>query len=153
MKLLIFLWAVCITYFLNERHKIPDQKDPVKIFYTVERITKRHVKVDVTFKIDSPWHIFSQNQEKDFIGTKTLIKSDDIVENKKWSWVESGELLTRDDSQIGLIQKYYEKTVTFSNVLELKDQESKQLTLYITTQSCSLDKCLPPKDITVTLNL
>jgi len=123
------------------------EKDPTHWAYGLKRITGNNFEIHLRCMIDTPWHIYAQQQTSGFIGTRTKIsfdKTPGLVLNGKP--IEKGKKVTYTVKEVGILNYEYPGTVDFVQKASVQPGV-KTINGTITYQTCTHEHCLTPVTI------
>lgn len=118
---------------------------PVKWSTETKDLGNNEYEVLLHAKIESGWHMYSQNHPPTGIGVPATIT---FEKNTNYELVgkttESGKLLDKYSELFQQQEKYYENKVTFKQKVKLKSDKPAEIKFSAETQVCDAEKCLPP---------
>lgn len=121
--------------------------------YTAKKIADKTYEVHMTASIGGDYHLYAQDAGGDgpiptaFTFTKSpLMMLDGKVK-------ENGKLVKKFESAWNHEVKYYEKTVDFVQVVQLKSNVKTNLAGKVEFMVCNDHECLPPADVDIKINI
>jgi DsbC/DsbD-like thiol-disulfide interchange protein len=122
-------------------------KDPAHWAYGLKKLSGNHYEVHLQCTVDEGWHIYAQQQGKDFIGTRTKIKLHLVPGLALVGKVaELGTKDTYTDPAVGISNVEYTGKVDFVQEVTLIPG-IKSIRGSITYQTCTHKQCLPEQTI------
>ncbi|MFV0365071.1 MAG: cytochrome c biogenesis protein CcdA [Mangrovibacterium sp.] len=139
-------FIVLFAFLLAQLGSFAQVLEPVKWSFNA---VEKGDEVVLNFKatIDDHWHLYDRN-----LPEGGPISTEFIFENES-SFEKIGEMTTSPkpidihDSTFDMQLRYFEKEVTFSQRVKIKDSNIKSIDGYVTFMSCDDESCLPPTDI------
>jgi hypothetical protein len=127
---------------------------PVKWTYSAKKISDSRYELQINAKIDEGWHIYSQNQPQSAIAAPTTITfNKNPLIKLKGKIQEQGKLKKKKEEVIDSESWWYEKEVSFVQLVELKGKTKTSVNGNIAFQVCTDEKCLPPTTISFNIPL
>jgi DsbC/DsbD-like thiol-disulfide interchange protein len=126
---------------------------PVKWNFYVKKIKGEQYILHLQARMDSGWHIYSQEQPKDAVAVPTVIcfaKQAGIVLLGDIQEIGKRELNTIEE--LGLSNYQYSEQVEFVKRVKAS-RNIKMVSGSITFQSCTERECLPPETVQFSINL
>ncbi|MFV0507406.1 MAG: cytochrome c biogenesis protein CcdA [Bacteroidales bacterium] len=142
MKKLIFLFALLLAQFNLSAQIL----EPIK--WTFKAVEKGD-EVVLNFKatIDGGWHLYDRNLPADGpVSTEFIFENEDAFE-KIGDMTTSPKAIDKHDATFDMQLRYFEKEVTFSQRVKIKDANIKSIAGYVTFMCCDDEQCLPPTDV------
>jgi len=141
MKKISLLLFLVLTGYLTHAQILK----PVTWSYSSKQLSNNKYELDFAAKLDNGWHIYSQFVDSNGpIPTSfTFQPSNDFVKIGKV--IETGKLIKENDPAVGMILKYYENEVVFSQIIELKKPLA-DIKGSLEYEACNQSRCLPPAD-------
>lgn len=144
-RIIISTWISFITI-------ITFAQEPVQWNYSIKKSADKTCEVHITATIDDNWHLYSQNQPEDAIAIPTRVKFNKnpllmLIGKVK----EIGRMERYTDKTLGITQNQYARKVDFVQVLKLKGNGKTNVTGSVKFQTCTDERCLPPKTINFSL--
>lgn len=123
--------------------------EPVKWTTTVEKVSDTKYRLVSKATIEEGWHLYSQNVPQDGPIATSFIYDDSagdftIVGNTS---EEKGH--TVDDPVFGMKIKYFEKSATFKQTIEVSNKKN-TINGFVEFMVCDDTKCLPPTEVDLT---
>jgi hypothetical protein len=123
-------------------------QSPVSWSFSSKKVSDKTFAVHLTAKIQSGWHLYSQNQPDDAIAIPTnftinnnpLLKLDGKIK-------EVGSMEKYKDKILGISAHQYSDKVDFVQVVKLKSNAKTNISGSVEFQTCDDKKCLPPKTV------
>jgi Disulphide bond corrector protein DsbC len=121
---------------------------PVHFQQTVSREDNGKIKVHIIAHIDPGWHIYAMHQPKQAISvpTKIYFKRNPLIK-VIGPVMEVGEKRKQMVNELNVVQDYFTDEVEYSQELKVNPIVSTNLTVLLTYQACTNEKCLPPATI------
>ncbi len=117
--------------------------NPVTFNYSVVKKGADLYEVQVKAVIEPKWHIYSvNNPDGGAVPTEIKINDGSPVGAVK----ENGKMKTTFEKEFGVNQKYFESSVTFTQLVKLKPG-NKKITGTVNYMVCNDRQCLPPKEV------
>lgn len=128
---------------------------PVRWNYSGKKIADKNYEVHITATMQNGWHLYSQTQPKEVIALPTTIKfSKNTLLNFIGKIKEVGKLEKVKVPTLGIEQWQYSEKVDFVQTVQLKIKNAKTIIAgTIEFQTCTNEKCLPPKTINFSVQL
>ena len=131
--------------------------NPVKWNYRSKKISERSYEIHLTATIEKGWHLFSQTQPADAIALPTSIQfQKNIHLNFIGKPKEAGELKKIKEPTLGIEQWQYANKVDFVQLVQVRSKNVKLkigVKGTIELQTCTDEKCLPPKTIEFSIEI
>jgi hypothetical protein len=121
--------------------------------YTAKKIADKTYEVHMTAVIGGDFHLYAQDAGGDGpIPTSfTFTKSPLFLLDGKVK--ENGKLVKKFESAWSHDVKYYERTVDFVQVVQLKSNIKTNLAGKVEFMVCNDHECLPPADVDIKVNI
>jgi hypothetical protein len=121
--------------------------------YTAKKIADKTYEIHMTASIGGDYHLYAQDAGGDGpIPTSfTFTKSPLLALEGKVK--ENGRLVKKFESAWNHDVKYYEKTVDFVQVVQLKSNVKTNLAGKVEFMVCNDHECLPPADVDIKVNI
>ena len=121
--------------------------------YTAKKIADKTYEIHMTASIGGDYHLYAQDAGGDGpIPTSfTFTKSPLLALEGKVK--ENGRLVKKFESAWNHDVKYYEKTVDFVQVVQLKSNVKTNLAGKVEFMVCNDHECLPPADVDIKVNV
>lgn len=129
------------------------QDKPVSWTFSAKKIADKTYEVHLTANITGDWHIYSQNVgvEGPVPTTFTFTKNPLLtVEGKP---KEEGKLIKKKEEVWDGVVNYFEKTVSFVQVVKVKGAAKTNLAGKVEYMVCNDEKCLPPAEVSFSVNI
>ena len=125
----------------------------VKWEFTAKKLTDKTYEVHITAKINGDWHLYAQNVgvEGPVPTTFTFTKNPLLSLDGKVK--EMGKVIKKNEEVWGGVVNYYENTVDFVQVVKVKGSAKTSLAGKIEFMVCNDVKCLPPSEISFSVNV
>jgi hypothetical protein len=125
----------------------------VKWEFTSKKLADKTYEVRISAKINGDWHLYAQNVgvEGPVPTTFTFSKNPLLSLNGKVK--EEGKVIKKTEEVWGGVVNYYEKNVDFVQVVKVKGSAKTNLAGKVEFMVCNDEKCLPPSEITFSVNL
>lgn len=123
-------------------------QNPVTWDYSAKKISDKVYEIHLKANIESGWHLYSQKQGEDFLGTPTNVKFSKhplIVFSGKVT--EFGELEKSKDPVLNIESAYYSSNVDFVQTVTIRSNVRTNVSGSIKFQVCTDEKCLPPASV------
>ena len=117
----------------------------VKWEYSAKKVADKKYEIRMVATVQTPWHIYSQNQSEDAIVLPTTIKFNNnplVVLNGKPK--EVGKLIDQFEKAVNARSRYYANKVEFVQTITLKSNVKTAVTGEIEFMVCDDKQCLPP---------
>lgn len=125
--------------------------NPVKWKYSAQRIGEGQYIVHVTALIDPGWHIYAQDAGEGPVPTQVTFEKA-AGTTFKGKVREVGKLEKQYDKNFQSVLKFYEKKVDFVQYVQSTGKAG-QVKGTVEYMVCDNHQCLPPKDISFTVQL
>lgn len=146
MKKLIFLFSLLYVTFGNAQ-----VVNPVKWATSVEKLAEGKYKLIVKASIEPGWHLYSQNvPDNGPIATTFMFDDADGAFKLKGNTTEE-EGHKVDDPIFGMEIKFFEKTATFEQIVEVAGDKA-TLNATVEFMVCDDSRCLPPTEAELVFN-
>jgi len=121
--------------------------------YTAKKIADKTYEVHMTASIGGDYHLYAQDAggEGPIPTSFTFTKSPLVALEGKVR--ENGKLVKKFESAWNHDVKYYEKTVDFVQVVQLKSNVKTNLAGKVEFMVCNDHECLPPADVDIKVNI
>jgi len=121
--------------------------------YTAKKIADKTYEVHMTASIGGDYHLYAQDAggEGPIPTSFTFTKSPLLALEGKVK--ENGRLVKKFESAWNHDVKYYEKTVDFVQVVQLKSNVKTNLAGKVEFMVCNDHECLPPADVDIKVNI
>ena len=117
--------------------------NPVSFNYSVVKKGNDLYEVRIKAMLEPKWHIYSvTNPEGGAQPTEIKINDGKVVGSVK----EKGKMKTAFEKEFGVNQKYFESSVDFVQLVQLKPGH-KKITGTVNYMVCNDKMCLPPKEV------
>jgi DsbC/DsbD-like thiol-disulfide interchange protein len=125
----------------------------VKWSFTSKKIAEKTYEIHMTASLNGNWHMYAQNVGVDgpvpttFTYTKNPLLS---VDGKP---KEIGKVIKKKEEVWGGVVNYYEKSVSFIQVVKVKGNIKTNIAGKVEFMVCDDQLCLPPSQVEFTVNL
>lgn len=122
------------------------QLSPIHLSYEVKKISDKIYELMIKATMNDGWHVYSQNQPKNAIAQPTKIvfsKNPLLIFIGKPKEIGKKEFFENKEVDISAWQ--YGDSVTFVQIVTLKAKIKTTINGTITYQTCTEERCLPPK--------
>lgn len=129
------------------------QEKPVNWNFTAKKIADKTYEVYITANINGDWHLYSQNVGVDgpvptsFTFTKNPLLTLDGKPK------EVGKLIKKKEDVWDGVVNYYEKSVSFVQVVKVRGSARTNLAGKVEFMVCNDEKCLPPAEVEFNVNI
>lgn len=129
------------------------QEKPVSWNFSAKKIADKTYEVHLTANISGDWHIYSQNVGVDgpvptaFTFTKNPLL---VLDGKP---KEVGKLIKKKEDVWDGVVNYYEKSVSFVQVVKVRGSAKTNLAGKVEFMVCNDEKCLPPAEVDFSVNI
>jgi thiol:disulfide interchange protein DsbD len=147
MKKNLFLLIISFTSVLNGLHAQMGSAKQVTFSYSSKKIADKKYELSITANIAGNFHLYAQDAGADGpIPTKITFNSNPllIIEGKPR---ELGKKITKVEEVWGGKVNFFEKTVTFIQVVTAKSKAKTSLNGKIEFMVCNDEVCLPPAEV------
>ncbi len=126
--------------------------EPVKWSTSVEKISETKYKLISKVKIDSGWHLYSQNVPNNgpIPTTFSYNNEDEAVELIGNTTEDKGHIV--NDPVFGMEIKFFENKAIFKQIVKVT-KETKIINGFVEFMVCDDSKCLPPKEVDLEFKL
>ncbi len=147
LVLLCFSFLVCGVVSQAQSDRM------VKWNYSVNKIADKTYEVHMTANISGNYHLYAQHVgvEGPLPTTFTFAKNPLITLNGNVK--EKGKMIKKFESAWSGNVSYYEKTVDFIQTVTLKANVKTNLAGKVEFMVCDEEKCLPPGDVEIKVNI
>ena len=157
-----FLFLFCC---LNVSLAFSQIENPVHWNFTANKINDKQYEIHLRATMDHSWHLYAQAQPKDAIAQPTLIKFSKnpllIISGKP---KEKGRKEKYENKEVGISAWQYAGSIDFVQTIAVKSFDkfsaksgtgSTKINISgtITYQTCTEERCLPPKTINFSIPL
>ncbi|MFV0290100.1 MAG: protein-disulfide reductase DsbD domain-containing protein [Mangrovibacterium sp.] len=142
MRKFIILIVLIVAQFVS----VAQILEPVKwSFNAVEKGNE----VILTFKatIDEHWHLYDVNLPDDGPVPTSFTFENEAAFEKIGKMTTSPTPIDKHDPTFDMQLRYFEKEVTFSQRVRIKDANMTNIEGYVTFMCCDDEQCLPPTDV------
>ncbi|MFM9908762.1 MAG: protein-disulfide reductase DsbD domain-containing protein [Chitinophagaceae bacterium] len=149
MKYLFTLLSVlAVTIFASAQ-----SSKQVKWVFTAKKIADKTFEVNMTATINGNWHMYAQNVgvEGPLPTTFTFTKNPLTVIDGKPK--EIGKVIKKREEIFGGVVNYFEKTVSYVQVVKVKGNIKTALVGKVEFLVCSDNTCLPPSEVEFSVNV
>lgn len=123
-------------------------QNPVTLKYQAKKLGDKKYEIVITAHIDEGWHLYSQVQPETSLATPTEIKfNKNPLITVKGKTKEKGEMKKHIESGLGIEAWQYDYKVEFVQTISLKTNAKTNISGTITYQTCTDERCLPPKTV------
>lgn len=148
MKRIVILLLLSISIFTA---KAQIQPDPAHWAYGLKKLAGNTYEVHLRCTIDEGWHLYAQQQTKDFIGTRTKISfAKQAGMTLIGTPVEHGKKDTYIVKEVGIKNYEYAGVVDFVQKVTIKPGIV-AITGHIAYQTCTHEHCLPETSVDFTI--
>jgi hypothetical protein len=128
--------------------------NPVSWSFTSKKIKDNVYEIQMIATIQSGWHLYSQAQPEDAVAQPTsfsfnknpLLDFDGKVK-------EQGKMVKFKDEKLGISANQYSDKVVFVQRVKVKGKAKTNVTGKLEYQTCTDQKCLPPKTVNLSIAL
>lgn len=130
------------------------QADPVKWSFSSSRVSDHEYVITFTADIQKNWVIYSQFLESDNgpIPTSFSFNEANGIELVGQA-EESGKIKEEYDDLFEMVLKKLSGTVRFEQKVKTTDNTPRSVSGYLTYMTCDNQRCLPPKDVSFSIDL
>lgn len=122
-------------------------QNPVSWQYSAKKLANQTYEIHLTATIQNPWHVYSQfTPEGGPVPTKISFTQNPLVAITG-PVKEVGKLHQKHEEVFGVDVKYFDGTVDFVQVIQLKTKIKTNINGSISFMVCNDEQCLPPKTI------
>lgn len=148
-KFSLFIFAVLLS-----AGAFAQNVNPVSWTFSSKKISEGVYELQMVATIQDGWHLYAQSQPADAIAQPTsftfnknpLVTFDGKVK-------EVGKLQHFTDKKAGISANQYSHTVSFIQRVKLKGKAKTSVTGVVEFQTCNEERCLPPKNVNLTIAL
>lgn len=147
MKKNLFLLIISFTSVLTGLHAQMGSAKQVTFSYSSKKIADKKYELSITANIAGNFHLYAQDAGVDGpVPTKITFNSNPLitVEGKPR---ELGKKITKVEEVWGGKVNFFEKTVTFTQVVTAKSKAKTSLNGKIEFMVCNDEVCLPPAEV------
>lgn len=121
--------------------------------YAVKKVADKTYEVHMTAEIDGDYHIYAQTVGVDGpVPTSFAFNKNPLI-TLEGKVKESGKKIKKLEPLWGGSVNYYEKTVTFVQVVKLKANVKTNLAGKVNFMVCDEKACLPPADVDIKVSV
>ena len=128
-------------------------QDPVSWTYETKKKSADTYEVILTAEVESPWHIYSQNVGVDGPVPTTFTFTKNPLLTVEGAPKEVGKLIKKKEEAWDGVVNYFEKTVSFVQVVKVKGSAKTNLAGKVEYMVCNDEKCLPPVEVPFNVNI
>lgn len=129
------------------------QEKPVNWTFTAKKIADKTYEVHLTANINGNWHIYSQNVGVDGPVPTTFTFTKNPLLTVEGAPKEVGKLIKKKEEAWDGVVNYFEKTVSFVQVVKVKGSAKTNLAGKVEYMVCNDEKCLPPVEVPFNVNI
>ena len=130
------------------------QLNPVSWSFTSKKISDKVYEIHLVAKMQSGWHLYSQNQPKDAINLPTKVSfANSPLASLDGVAKEVGKMQVYKDKATESTAHQYSGTVKFVQKVTLKSGAKPTITGNVEYQTCDDKQCLPPKKVPFSIKL
>jgi len=129
------------------------QEKPVNWTFTAKKIADKTYEVHITANINGNWHIYSQNVGVDGPVPTTFTFTKNPLLTVEGAPKEVGKLIKKKEEAWDGVVNYFEKTVSFVQVVKVKGSAKTNLAGKVEYMVCNDEKCLPPVEVPFNVNI
>lgn len=130
------------------------QLNPISWSFSAVKTGDKMYEVKMVATIQDKWHLYSQNQPADAVIIPTTFKFNaNPLLNLEGKIRELGTMEKFTDKSLGISANQYSQTVTFVQKVKLRAKARTKLTGTVEYQTCDDKKCLPPKTVSITVEV
>ncbi|MEO6915670.1 MAG: protein-disulfide reductase DsbD domain-containing protein [Chitinophagaceae bacterium] len=145
--LLSFLLLVSANLVFSQSSKM------VNWNYAVKKVADKTFEVHMTAEIKGDYHLYAQNVGVDGpVPTSFTFNKNPLI-SLQGAVKESGKKVKKLEPIWGGNVNYYEKTVTFVQVVKLKANVKTNLAGKVNFMVCDEKECLPPADVDIKVSV
>ena len=149
MKKLLILSVVALAGLVSR-----GQVSPVSWSFSAVKTGDKMYEVKMVATIQDKWHLYSQNQPEDAVILPTTFKFNaNPLLNLEGKIREVGTVEKFTDKSLGISANQYSHTVTFVQKVKLRTNAKTRLTGTVEYQTCDDKKCLPPKTVSISVEV
>lgn len=144
MKHLLLLFSLLMSVNLASAQSAKK----VQWTYSSKKIADKTYEVYMTANINDHWHLYSQGANGDNGVAATVIhfaKNPLLILNGKPR--EVGKMIRKKEEALGMVLNYYEKTVSFVQVVKLKADVKTEVAGQVEFTVCGESVCLPTSQL------
>jgi thiol:disulfide interchange protein DsbD len=127
-------------------------ENPVSWAYTAKKIGPKKYELHLTATIQNSWHIYAQKAGDGPEPTTINFKKNPLLKFEG-KVKEVGKLETAFDPNFNSTLRFYNKTVDFVQIVNLKSAVNTVVKGSVNFMVCNERKCLPPKEIPFSINI
>ena len=128
--------------------------NPVSWSFTSKKVKDNVYEIQMIATIQPGWHLYSQTQPEDAVAQPTsfsfnknpLLDFDGKVK-------EQGKMVKFKDEKLGISANQYSDKVVFVQRVKVKGKAKTNVTGKLEFQTCTDQKCLPPKTVNLSIAL
>ncbi|MFV0554180.1 MAG: protein-disulfide reductase DsbD family protein [Mangrovibacterium sp.] len=142
MRKFVILFALLVAQLCS----FAQIMEPVKWSFNT---TEKGDEVVLNFKatIDGHWHLYDQNLPEGGPVSTEFIYENEAGFEKVGDITTSVKPIELFDKTFDMKLRYFEKEVTFSQRIKVKDANLKSIEGYVTFMACDDENCIPPADV------
>ncbi len=144
-----FLLTLAVIAFAGARA----QEKPVSWNFSAKKIADKTYEVSITANINGDWHMYSQNVGVDGPVPTTLSFTKNALLSLEGKPKEVGKLIKKKEDVWDGVVNYYEKNVSFVQVVKVKGTAKTNLAGKVEFMVCNDEKCLPPVEVDFSVNI
>jgi thiol:disulfide interchange protein DsbD len=150
MKKLAFVILSVLTVGLVSAQTV----NPVSWSFASKKVKDNVYEIQMIATIQPGWHLYSQTQPEDAVAQPTsftfnknpLLDFDGKVK-------EQGKMVKFKDEKLGVSANQYSDKVVFVQRVKVKGKAKTNVTGKLEFQTCTDQKCLPPKTVNLSIAL
>ncbi|MCP9751762.1 protein-disulfide reductase DsbD domain-containing protein [Ferruginibacter sp. HRS2-29] len=127
--------------------------DPVKWSYVAKKTADKTYEVVITASIGAGWHLYAQESGEGPVPTTFKFTKNPLVGGISGKLKEKGKMLKEYDPNFKSVLKFYSNQVVFSQTVKVKTGAATVLKGSVEYMVCNDHQCLPPKEVSFSVNL
>ncbi len=142
-----------LLFLLSGHVSMSQSEKAVKWIYEVKKISDKTYEVHMTANISGDYHLYAQNVGVDGPAPTTFTFTRNPLIIMDGAVKEVGKVIKKFESVWGGNVSYYEKSVSFVQVVKLKANVKTNLAGRVEFMVCDDKQCLPPANVDIKVSI
>jgi len=147
-KSFLFVLGICMLHVA-----FPQSNKQVQWTYNAKKVGDKKYEVHMIATINGDYHLYAQDVGGDGPIPTSFTFTKNPVLQLEGKVKEMGKTIKKFESAWNHDVRYYEKTVDFVQVVKLKGNAKTNLAGKVEFMVCNDQKCLPPADVEIKINI
>ncbi len=147
MKTIQNLFLLFVSLFAHTAHSQSGSAKQVTWSYAAKKVSDKKYAVSITANISGNYHMYAQKAGVEGPVPTTISFSPNPLLTLEGKPTEQGKLINKFESAWDGKVNFYEKTVTFVQMVNVKTKAKTSLNGKIEFMVCNDELCLPPSEV------